>query len=289
MVEMTSSSSSMERKAMVGSVNPSMLGMVPGFSWSAPEQNPRPAPVMTTIRTSLSLPISRKASRKGIMTSKAMAFMRSGRLSVTTATCGWGLVISVKDMRGIVECAGLHGGRLCAVLRGRRRISRRPLLAGDPAQASRPGVPVVHDGGTGDEVVERAPVALVDDPEKPDTKSEEQGDPEADRSEDGLASADRPSLRGHHLQPEDRHAERLSAHRPLVREVEELPDGQHDEGGQLMVGQREGVPGHQLERGIEQCHPQGIDPPRRADIGCEGGQPADGAGVVPLTPDRERG
>ena len=103
MVEMTSSSSSMERSAIVGRVSPSMLGMVPGFSWSAPEQKPRPAPVMTTTRTSLSLPISRSASRKGIMTSKAMAFMRSGRLSVTTATWGWGRVISVKDMRGIVE------------------------------------------------------------------------------------------------------------------------------------------------------------------------------------------
>ncbi len=42
MVVMTSSSSSMERSAMVGRVSPSMLGMVPGFSWSAPEQNPRP-------------------------------------------------------------------------------------------------------------------------------------------------------------------------------------------------------------------------------------------------------
>ena len=83
---------------MVGSVSPSRFGMEPGFSWSAPEQKPRPAPVMTTTRTELSLPISRSASRKGIMTSKAMAFMRSGRFSVTTATWGWGRVISVKDM-----------------------------------------------------------------------------------------------------------------------------------------------------------------------------------------------
>ena len=37
------------------------------------------------------------------MTSKAMAFMRSGRLSVTTATWGWGRLTSVKDMRGIVD------------------------------------------------------------------------------------------------------------------------------------------------------------------------------------------
>ncbi len=75
-----------------------MCGMEPGFSWSAPEQKPRPAPVMTTTRTELSVPISRRASRKGIMTSNAMAFIRSGRLRVTTATPGCGVVTSVKDM-----------------------------------------------------------------------------------------------------------------------------------------------------------------------------------------------
>ena len=83
---------------MVGSVRPSMCGMDPGFSWSAPEQKPRPAPVITTSRVELSDPSSRSASRKGIMTSNAMAFIRSGRLSVTTATPGCGLVTSVKDM-----------------------------------------------------------------------------------------------------------------------------------------------------------------------------------------------
>ena len=83
-----------------------MFGIVPGFSWSAPEQNPRPAPVMTTTRTPLSPPISRSASRKGIITSKAMAFMRSGRLRVTTATPGCGRLTSVKDMRGIVDAVG---------------------------------------------------------------------------------------------------------------------------------------------------------------------------------------
>ena len=30
----------MERRAIVGSVRPSMWGIVPGFSWSAPEQKP---------------------------------------------------------------------------------------------------------------------------------------------------------------------------------------------------------------------------------------------------------
>ena len=97
-VAMTSSSISIERNAMVGRVSPSMFGMEPGFSWSAPEQKPLPAPVITTMRTELSVPTSRRASRKGIMTSNAMAFIRSGRFSVTTATPGCGFVTSVKDM-----------------------------------------------------------------------------------------------------------------------------------------------------------------------------------------------
>ena len=62
--------------------------------------------------------------------------------------------------------------------------------------------------------------------------------PEADCPEDGLAATDGAALRGHHLQPEDGHAERLAAHRPLVGEVEELPEREHDEGRQLVVGQR---------------------------------------------------
>jgi hypothetical protein len=39
------------------------------------------------------------------MTSNAIAFIRSGRFNVTTATPGWGFVTSAKDMAGIVEGA----------------------------------------------------------------------------------------------------------------------------------------------------------------------------------------
>src|SRR6202453_4628730 len=299
MVEMTSSSSSMERSAIVGRVNPSMLGMVPGFSWSAPEQKPRPAPVMTTMRTSLSLPISRRASRKGIMTSKAMAFMRSGRLRVTTATWGWGRRISVSDTPRIVGCRVLRpvrrpqggsAGRRTGIsldhaLLGRCG-ARRPLLAGDPPETGGAGVPVVDDGGAGDVVVERAAVALVHNAEESDAQREGQGDPEPDRPEDGLASADGGALVRHHLQPEDGHAERLAAHRPLVREVEEFPERQHNEGRQLVVAQCERVSGHQLERGVEQGDAEGVQAPRGPDVR---GETADRAGVVALAADRERG
>ena len=92
----TSSSSSIDRSAMVGRVSPSMPGMSPGFSRSAPEQKPRPAPVTTTTRVSLSRPASSRASRNGIMTSNAIAFIRSGRLRVMRVTCGRGLSTRTK-------------------------------------------------------------------------------------------------------------------------------------------------------------------------------------------------
>ena len=79
---------------------PAMFGTIPPPTRSAPEQNPWPAPVSTTTRQSLSRLISRSASRNGIITSNAIAFMRSGRLSVTSVTCGRGFSISMKDMRG---------------------------------------------------------------------------------------------------------------------------------------------------------------------------------------------
>src|ERR1700685_972195 len=81
----------------------------------------------------------------------------------------------------------------------------------------------LDDGGARDEVVEGSPLVLVHDAEEADAQGEEQGDTETDCAEDGLPPVDRPTPRGDHLQPEDGHAERLSAHRPLVREVEELP------------------------------------------------------------------
>ena len=76
-----------------------MFGTMPAPTRSAPEQNPCPAPVITTTRQLLSRLISRSASRSGIITSNAMAFIRSGRLSVTSVTFGCGWSISMNDIR----------------------------------------------------------------------------------------------------------------------------------------------------------------------------------------------
>ena len=63
-VSTTSSSTSIARRAYVGRVTPATPGGVPADSWSAPEQNPLPAPVTTTARTALSSPSSWSAARK---------------------------------------------------------------------------------------------------------------------------------------------------------------------------------------------------------------------------------
>ncbi len=99
-VRTMSSSSSIARSAMVGAVRPAMFGSTPALVWSAPEQNPRPAPVTTRTRTSLSLLTASSVSRKGTITSNAIAFMRSGRFSVMSATCGRGWSSSTNDMSG---------------------------------------------------------------------------------------------------------------------------------------------------------------------------------------------
>jgi uncharacterized OB-fold protein len=65
---------------------------------SAPAQKPLPAPVRTTTRVLLSALTASRASRKGIITSKAIAFIRSGLLSVISETDGRGLSISTNDM-----------------------------------------------------------------------------------------------------------------------------------------------------------------------------------------------
>src|SRR4051812_15538095 len=101
----TSSSSSRARRAMVVRVSPSMRGRRPGFSRSAPEQNPSPAPVSTTTRTSLSWLTSSSASFNGIITSKAMAFMRSGRFRVISATCGRGVSMRTKGTSYVMPVA----------------------------------------------------------------------------------------------------------------------------------------------------------------------------------------
>ena len=78
-----------------------MFGTMPESSRSAPEQNPCPAPVSTTTRTSLSWLNVSSASRSGIVTSNAIAFMRSGRFSVTSVTRGRGFSITMNDMAGV--------------------------------------------------------------------------------------------------------------------------------------------------------------------------------------------
>ena len=98
-VSTTSSSTSIARSAYVGRVSPATPGGTPADSWSAPEQKPLPAPVTTTARTVLSSPSERRASRKGTITSYAIAFIRSGRFRVTTATAGSGRSTSTNDMR----------------------------------------------------------------------------------------------------------------------------------------------------------------------------------------------
>ena len=88
-------------------VSPATLGIVPGSSRSAPEQNPWPAPVRTTTRVSLSRLTSSSASRSGIITSNAMEFMRSGRFNVTSATWGRGFSMSTNGMEQVLlACLG---------------------------------------------------------------------------------------------------------------------------------------------------------------------------------------
>ena len=93
----TSSRSLPARWAMVVGVSPSMCGMVPDTFWSAPEQKPSPAPVTITTRVSLSLATASSCSLNGSITSNAIAFIRSGRLSVITVTCGTGLSTMTND------------------------------------------------------------------------------------------------------------------------------------------------------------------------------------------------
>ena len=98
---------------------PAMFGTMPPPTRSAPEQNPWPAPVSTTTRQSLSRLISRSVSRSGIITSNAIAFMRSGRLSVTSVTCGRGFSISMKDMADTLR-------RLITADRGTTSVGQEP-------------------------------------------------------------------------------------------------------------------------------------------------------------------
>ena len=134
MARMTSSSSSMERWAIVVRVSPAMLGMTPASSRSAPEQNAPPAPVRTTTRVSLSSLASSSASRNGIITSNAMAFMRSGRFSVISVTCGRGLSTRTYPMAVSAPCRACRrcdgslraSGKCCSTRPGPRPPASRP-------------------------------------------------------------------------------------------------------------------------------------------------------------------
>ncbi len=65
----------------------------------------------TTTRQSLSRLISRSASRSGIITSNAIAFIRSGRLSVTSVTCGRGVSTWMYDIVGSLRSIGVSRSR----------------------------------------------------------------------------------------------------------------------------------------------------------------------------------
>ena len=88
----------MARVAIRVSVSPAMLGGGDESSWSAPEQKPRPTPVRITTRTSLSAAAASSASCSGTISSNDIEFIRSGRFSVTTRTCGRGSSTITYDM-----------------------------------------------------------------------------------------------------------------------------------------------------------------------------------------------
>ena len=85
---------SMARMASRDRVRPSAWGGTPASSRSRPEQKPSPLPVRITTQQSLSRPAASRASRSGMIVSKDMAFIRSGRFSVICRTCGRGSVTS---------------------------------------------------------------------------------------------------------------------------------------------------------------------------------------------------
>src|SRR3954451_24636255 len=104
MARITSSSTSIDRRAKLGRVSASMWGSEPADLWSAPDENPRPAPVSTTARTSLSWVSSSSTFFNGTMTSNAIEFIRSGRFRVTNATCGRGRSTRTKEFCSVTRC-----------------------------------------------------------------------------------------------------------------------------------------------------------------------------------------
>ena len=142
-----------------------MFGTMPASSRSAPEQKPWPAPVSTTTRTSLSWLSASSASRSGIITSNAIAFMRSGRFSVTSATSGRGLSTRTKLMRRAIllerQLARATRARRARSARRTRRLRRRAdrRCAAPRTSARRAVVLVRAPWSTNDASVARRAVA----------------------------------------------------------------------------------------------------------------------------------
>src|SRR5215469_15957107 len=70
---------------------------------SSPEQNPRPSPVKTIARTSVSRSYSVSFRPNAVSISTLIAFIRSGRLSLRTATCP-----SFSAIKSLIEISSTH-------------------------------------------------------------------------------------------------------------------------------------------------------------------------------------
>ena len=84
---------SIDRSPDAGGAEPADVGRHRGVLEVCTGAEPPVDAVTIATCVSLSAPTSSIASRNGTMTSNDMAFIRSGRLSVTTLTWGRGLVI----------------------------------------------------------------------------------------------------------------------------------------------------------------------------------------------------
>src|SRR5215469_750548 len=70
---------------------------------SSPEQKPRPSPVKTIARTSISRSYSVSFRPSAVSISTLIAFIRSGRLSLSTATCP-----SFSAIKSLIEISSTH-------------------------------------------------------------------------------------------------------------------------------------------------------------------------------------
>jgi hypothetical protein len=125
---------------------------------------------------------------------------------------------------------------------------------------------------------------LVQDAQEPDAQGDEAQD-ETQGANRRLLGRDAASLSRDHLQAEQRHPEGLAAETPRIGEVDEFPYGDRDDGDNLVVGQGDLLADEQFGGHRQEGDRGGEESPRDPDIGGEGGQSADGAGIVALPPD----